>query len=51
MTPETTTPYEGMLAEMVQLEGHDGDTIYGYAARPLGPGPFGGVVVIHHMPG
>lgn len=51
MTPQTTTPYEGMLAEMVPFQGHGGDTIYGYAARPLGAGPFGGVVVIHHMPG
>ena len=25
--------------------------IEAYLARPLGPGPFGGVVVIHHMPG
>src|SRR5213078_3131286 len=27
------------------------DRIEGYLARPLGPGPYGGVVVIHHMPG
>src|SRR5262249_57358302 len=31
--------------------GHGGDQIEAYLARPLGPGPFGGVVVIHHMPG
>ena len=39
------------MAELVPYQGHNGDTIYGYFARPLGPGPYGGVVVIHHMPG
>ena len=27
--------YEGMLAETVQFQGHDGDLIAGYLARPL----------------
>ena len=43
--------YEGMLAETVHFQGHNGDDIESYYARPLGPGPFPGVVVIHHMPG
>ncbi|HLY83370.1 MAG TPA: dienelactone hydrolase family protein [Acidimicrobiales bacterium] len=43
--------YEGMMAESIRLPGHDDDEIAGYFARPLGPGPFPGVVVIHHMPG
>lgn len=43
--------YEGMLAESVTIRGYNGDPIAAYAARPLGPGPFPGVVVIHHMPG
>jgi carboxymethylenebutenolidase len=43
--------YEGMLAETVGLTGHAGDAIAAYFARPLGPGPYPGVVVIHHMPG
>jgi carboxymethylenebutenolidase len=43
--------YEGMLAETVMVQGHDGDVINSYFARPLGPGPFPGVVLIHHMPG
>lgn len=43
--------YEGMIAETVRFRGHTGDEIGGYLARPLGPGPYGSVVVIHHMPG
>ena len=43
--------YEGMLAESVRFQGHNGDVIDGYLARPLGAGPHPGVVVIHHMPG
>lgn len=43
--------YEGMLAETVRMQGHQGDQIDAHFARPLGPGPFPGVVVIHHMPG
>lgn len=43
--------YEAMQAETVLLTGHEGDQIDAYLARPLGPGPYPGVVVIHHMPG
>lgn len=43
--------YEGMIAETVRMKGHNGDEIDAYLARPLGPGPFGTVVLIHHMPG
>ncbi|MFF2848009.1 dienelactone hydrolase family protein [Streptomyces sp. NPDC058001] len=43
--------YDALLAETVTLTGHDGDLIEAYSARPLTPGPLGGVVVIHHMPG
>ena len=45
------TPYEGMLAETVLFEGHGGDRISGYLARPLGAGPHPGVIVIHSAPG
>ena len=47
----TTDMYEGMLAETVMMRGHEGDFINAYFARPLGSGPFPGVVLIHHMPG
>ena len=43
--------YEGMLAETVLINGHNGDQIDAYLARPLGSGPVGSVVLIHHMPG
>jgi carboxymethylenebutenolidase len=46
-----TDEYEGMLAETVSFTGHNGDKINAYFSRPLGPGPFPGIVLIHHMPG
>ncbi|HYA45411.1 MAG TPA: dienelactone hydrolase family protein [Acidimicrobiales bacterium] len=38
-------------ARTISITGHDGDKIEAYLARPLGPGPFGGVALIHHRPG
>ena len=43
--------YDAMMAETVMITGYLGDAIEAYSARPLQPGPLGGVVVIHHMPG
>jgi len=51
MRPYTTDMYEGMLAETAIIDGHKGLRINAYLARPLGPGPFPGVVLIHHRPG
>ena len=46
-----TGEYEGMIAETVSMPGFGGDTIRAYYSRPLGGGPFPGVVLIPHMPG
>ena len=43
--------YEGMIADITTIKGYNGDDIAAYFARPLGPGPFPGVVLIHHAPG
>lgn len=43
--------YRAISGETVQMRGHRGDLIDAYLARPAGPGPFPGVVVVHHMPG
>ena len=31
--------FDGMLAETINLDGHEGDRIPAYLARPLGDGP------------
>jgi carboxymethylenebutenolidase len=43
--------YDAIQAETFNLTGHEADVIEAYTARPLDPGPRGGVVVIHHLPG
>ncbi len=44
VNPDPTT-------ETTRIKGHNGDQIEAYLAAPAGPGPYPGVVVIHHMPG
>lgn len=46
-----TDMYEGLLAETVTMTGANGDSINAFFARPLGDGPFPGMVLAHHMPG
>ena len=46
-----TDAYEGMLAETVTMTGYNQDRIHAYFSRPLGPGPYPGLVLIPHMPG
>ncbi len=40
-----------LYARTIQLSSADGTDIEAYAAHPTDPGPRGGVVVIHHLPG
>ena len=47
MTTQRRAADDGMLAEAIKLAGDNGDIIGGYMARPLGSGPYPGVIVIH----
>ena len=40
-----------MEAGTITITGHEGDEIEAYLARPTGGAPYGGMVVIHHLPG
>jgi carboxymethylenebutenolidase len=42
---------EALTAETVMIKGHEDAEIEAYLARPEGVVSFGGVVVIHHLPG
>ncbi len=42
---------DGIVAETIQVNGHGGDAIEAYFARPLDGHAQSSVVVLHHMPG
>lgn len=46
-----TADYEGQISEVIKYAGGNNDSIRAYYARPLGAGPFPGLVLIPHMPG
>src|SRR5580692_10254681 len=43
--------YPSLTAETVTFHGHNGDSGEAYYARPVRPGKFPGVVVVHPLPG
>jgi carboxymethylenebutenolidase len=43
--------YPGLSGECVMIKGDKGDIVEAYYAKPMGKGPFPGVVLIHHAPG
>jgi carboxymethylenebutenolidase len=43
--------YRDITCEVVTFTAHNGEQGESYYARPAGPGPFPGVVLIHHVPG
>ena len=43
--------YEGMIAEIISINGDRNAPTSAYVARPLGPGPCPGIVLLHHAPG
>ena len=43
--------YEGMQSETVVIPGHGGEMIRAYWSRPMGGGPYPGLVLIPHGPG
>jgi len=40
-----------MTTRLVMFDSADGTPVQGYLASPEGPGPRGGVIVLHHLPG
>ena len=42
---------DALTTDLITIQGHNGDDIEAYVARPLTTDAKGGVVVIHHLPG
>lgn len=49
MATDKTMAYQGMLSETVRFYSGNGDLTGGYLARPIGSGPYPGVIVIHEV--
>ncbi len=42
---------DGVTAELINIQGDNGDNIHAYFTKPNGPGPYPGIVLVHHLPG
>lgn len=47
----TTDQYKGIIAETVAIQGYNDDEVHAYMAKPLGDGPFPGLILIPHALG
>jgi carboxymethylenebutenolidase len=46
-----TDTNDAMTTEVIDIQGHNGETINAYVARPSSGGPYPGIVLVHHLPG
>jgi carboxymethylenebutenolidase len=46
-----TDEQRGLIAGVTTYHAGNDDLIHAYVARPEGPGPFPGIVLVHHLPG
>jgi carboxymethylenebutenolidase len=46
-----TDSQQAIVSGITTITGANGDQIHAYVARPEGPGPFPGVLLMHHLPG
>lgn len=46
-----TDEHQGTIAENIVMRGQEDDDIHAYLARPMGDGPYPGMVLFHHRPG
>src|SRR6266511_6417465 len=46
-----TDEQQAIVAGVTTYVAGNGDLIHAYVARPEGPGPFPGIVFVHHLPG
>ena len=51
MATKTQSAYQGQQSNMVSFTGFNNDVGEAYLAFPSRAGKFGGVVIIHHLPG
>lgn len=46
-----TGEYQGVIAEVSVYPGNNNELVHANFVRPTGPGPYPGIVLVHHLPG